>query len=267
MAAGDGGTYEVIIARYGTRTASRREVFLNYEVYGEADGRIEMDYFFWVIRNRMRTVVLDTGFSRAEGVARGGRTILVDPMEAFRSLGVHPADRPVVVVSHAHYDHIGNLDHFDESQVVIAASELEFWNGAHGRRAQFRHAIDPAGMDALNRAAKEGRVLTFEDHHHLAPGIEIIRVGGHTPGQSMVRVLTTEGWVLLASDAIHYYEEYERDMPSVAASSLVDMYAAFDSVRQMESSGQVVHLVTGHDPRTFDRFVTRGTCAVIGSVS
>jgi len=245
--------YEVVIVRYGTRSARRSEVFLNYSLYGEPDGPIEMDYFFWVVRNEARTIVVDTGFSRGGGEARG-RTMLTDPLEMLASLGVDLGRAPTVVVSHAHYDHIGNLAHFDHSTVVVAEAELEFWNGPHGGRAQFRRSVENEELAALDRAVDEGRVVMFGDRYTVASGVEVIRVGGHTPGQSVILVQTTAGPVLLASDAIHYYEEYERDMPFVSAANLIAMYSGFDIVRSMVDAGQVRHLVTGHDPNTLATF-------------
>lgn len=246
-------TYEVVIARYGTRRTNRSDVFLNYPVYGEPDGPIEMDYFFWLVRNEARTIVVDTGFSRSGGDARG-RTMLADPMELLSSLGVDVASGPTVVVTHAHYDHIGNLARFARSPIVVAEAELEFWNGPHGRRAQFHHSVEDEELAALDRAVDAGRVVTFGDRHTVASGVDVVRVGGHTPGQSMVVVETTAGPVLLTSDAVHYYEEYERDMPFVSAADLVEMYAGFDLVRSMVDTGQVRHLVTGHDPSTLATF-------------
>ncbi len=64
--------------------------------------------------------------------------------------------------------------------------------------------------------------------------------------------------MLLASDAIHYYEEYERDMPFVAVADLVAMYGGFDLIRAMVAEGSVQHLVSGHDPDTLARFTPMG---------
>ena len=36
------------------------------------------------------------------------------------------------------------------------------------------------------------------------------RIGGHTHGLQCVRVHTRRGWVVLASDASHYYEHFEQ---------------------------------------------------------
>ena len=51
----------VLAVRYGTRQATAREVFLNYHAYGEPDRTLGMDYFFWVVRDEHRTVVVDCG--------------------------------------------------------------------------------------------------------------------------------------------------------------------------------------------------------------
>jgi glyoxylase-like metal-dependent hydrolase (beta-lactamase superfamily II) len=249
----NGGEYEVLVVRYGTRSATRSEVYLNYGVYGEPDGPMGMDYYCWVVRNAERTVLVDTGFSRAGGDARG-RTTLIDPREALAGLGVHAEDAPAVVVTHAHYDHIGNLAHFARSPVVIAQAELDFWGGPYGGRPQFRHSVEDAELAALAEAASDGRVRAFTGRHQLADGIEVIQVGGHTPGQSVVLVRTADGPVLLASDAVHYYEELDRQMPFALVASLVDMYAAFDTIGAMLADGRAAHLVSGHDPDTLGRF-------------
>ncbi|MGD9961394.1 N-acyl homoserine lactonase family protein [Nocardioides sp.] len=243
-------TYEVVIVKYGTRQTTRSEVFLNYPVYGEPDGPIGMDYFFWVARNETRTVVIDTGFSRSGGSQRN-RTMLVDPLECFEALGLEVADEPPVVVTHGHYDHIGNLGHFARSPVIVARREVEFWAGPHGRRAQFHHSVEDTELADLQAAVDSGRAVLFDDDYTVADGIEVRRVGGHTPGQSVVTVRTSQGVVLLASDAVHYYEELDREMPFVSVANLVDMYAGFTTVNAMLAGGEVDHLVTGHDPSTF----------------
>ncbi len=258
----DGGdTYEVVIVKYGTRAALRSEVFLNYAQYREPDGPIGMDYFFWVLRNEARTIVVDTGFSPRGGASRG-RTQLAGVGELFVAVGVDAAEGPPVVLTHAHYDHAGNLDLFSSSPVLMAAKELEFWSGRHANRTLFHHSVDDENLAHLQKIRAEGRLELFERSYALAPGIDLLEVGGHTPGQTVVVVKTRDGPVLLASDAVHYYEELERDMPFSSVADLVEMYAAFDTVRSLLDAGDARYLVTGHDPGTLDRF-----CATEGPLS
>lgn len=246
-------TYEVVIARYGTRETTRSEVYLNYPLYHEPDGPIGMDYFVWVIRNAERTVLVDTGFSTAGGAART-RTMLIHPTEIWAALGIDPATAPPIVLTHAHYDHTGNLDHFPGSRIIVAASELEFWDGVHAQRTLFHHSVEDEDLAVLRAARDEGRVEAFAGSCAVAPGIDVIEVGGHTPGQSIVLVQTSDGPVLLASDAIHYYEELDRDMLFTSVADLTQMYGGFDTVKAMLADGRARHLVSGHDPATLQRF-------------
>jgi glyoxylase-like metal-dependent hydrolase (beta-lactamase superfamily II) len=260
--------YEVIIVRYGTRSTTRSEVYLNHQLYHEADGPIDMDYFVWVVRNDARTILVDTGFSH-EGGARRGRTTLVPPADAWRALGIEPSDAPPIVLTHAHYDHVGNITHFPDSPIVIAAAELDFWSGPHAHHPLFAHSVEDDELAALRAAHRAGRVRIFTGSITVAPGVEMIQVGGHTPGQSVVRVQTAEGPVLLASDAVHYYEELERDMPFTSVADLVEMYDGFARIRSLVADGAVRHVVSGHDPATLSRFTPLGEplpglAAVIG---
>lgn len=246
-------TYQVTIVKYGTRSTTRAEVYLNYQLYKQENAAMEMDYFFWVVRGEGRTVVVDTGFSPQGGMSRN-RTLLADVPGLFKHFGVDAGSSPPVVLTHAHYDHAGNLGLFGTSEVFMARSELEFWTGKHARRTMFHHSVDEEGLALLGQLNDEGRLRLFDNHCEVVPGVEVVRVGGHTPGQCVVKVPTTEGTVLLASDAVHYYEEYERDMLFMSVSNLVDMYEGFDSIRSMVQSGEVDHVVAGHDPATLARF-------------
>ena len=240
-------TYEIVIVNYGRRPAMKSEVFLNYSVYGEPDSQVGMDYYLWVIRNADTTVVVDTGFSRAGGESRG-RDLLIEPVAALAALGIEPSDAPPVVVTHAHYDHIGNLAAFDRSPIVMAGAEWGFWSGSHRRRPLFHHSIEEIELAELAAAIEAGRVTLFQDSTTVAPGVEVIRVGGHTPGQSVVKVPTSTGVVLLASDAVHYDEELELDRPFAHLADVAGTYEALDQIRDWRATGAVSLVVSGHDP-------------------
>lgn len=245
-------SYEVMAVRYATRVTRAAEVYLNFHTYGDADHALVMDYFFWVIRNANRTVVVDTGFTPAVGEPRG-RSMTCPVPEGLSRLGIDPASVDTVVVTHGHYDHTGNLGLFNRALFVMSARELDFWSGPIARRFQFAHSAEWQDIQALQRLEANGRLKRMAGTQLIAPGITAIEVGGHTPGQLIVIVDGEGGPVLLASDAVHYYEEVDLDRPFLMVADLPRMYEAFDTVSKI-AGHQGTALVAGHDPAVFDRF-------------
>ena len=84
----------------------------------------------------------------------------------------------------------------------------------------------------------------------MAPGITAVRVGGHAPGQLVFEVAGEHGQVVLASDAIHYDDELERERPFGIFSDLADMYRGYATLRRYAASGATV--VPGHDPSVME---------------
>jgi glyoxylase-like metal-dependent hydrolase (beta-lactamase superfamily II) len=237
--------YDIVVVKYGSRVARRSEVFLHHAATGTPDAEIGMDYFFWIVRNTDRTFLVDTGFAAATG-RRRGRTVHADPLELATELAAGPADAPEIIVTHAHYDHIGNLAAYADSRILIARDELAFSQSPMATRGEFGVFTEAEELRALGQADRDGRVIAIDDGFEPAPGIRLLVVGGHTPGQLMVEVATAHGTVLLAADALHYTEELERDLPFINLADLAQVYAAFDLIRDAERAG--TRVIAGHDP-------------------
>lgn len=244
-------TYEVLALRYASRMTSRAQVFLNYHLYNEPDAPMRMDYYVWVVRNGTRTIVVDTGYGESGGRNRD-RGHLVHPTRLLRQAGVDAAAVEVLAITHAHYDHIGNLESFPAARIRIARSERDFWRGPTADRFLFHHACEATELAELEKAGAEGRIDAFDGRTEVAPGIEMIETGGHTHGQSILTVPTDEGLVVLASDAAHYYEEIERDRPFVIVDDLDRMYRGFDLLRSLVKDRQAI-VLPGHDPDVMRR--------------
>ena len=249
------GQYEVLAVRYGTRQTTAAEAYLNYHSYGEPDRALGMDYFFWVARNSRRTILIDAGFSPAGGAARG-RTVLADLAASLSEAQVDPDAVGQVIVTHAHYDHIGGLPALGQTEVVMTRREYDFWTSPMAARQAFAHSAEPAEIAYLRELKTRGQLGLVDGAYQAAPGIELIEVGGHTPGQAIVLVSTAAGRVLLTSDAVHYYQELERDRPFSIVADLPAMYAGFDTIRDIASEGQT-SVVAGHDPDVLNRFPGR----------
>ncbi len=245
--------WTVTAVRYGTLPSTLAGLYYRWGVYGDPDGAQSLDYFFYLLRDETgRTVLIDCGFRPDEGERRG-RTCLIAPLEALVRLGVQPDDVDRVIVSHLHYDHIGNLHAFERADLVVPARELEFWTSRRAREPHFWMHIDPADVQRVADARDSGRVIEIAGTSTIEPGITAIEVGGHSPGQQMLLVNTPSGKRVLASDAIHLYEEFERRRPFAVIVDLDEMYSAYELAATLSGEHDAI-VVPGHDPLVAQRF-------------
>jgi glyoxylase-like metal-dependent hydrolase (beta-lactamase superfamily II) len=241
----------VVAVCYGERESTLAEVYYRWASYGEPDGPLGMAYYFWVLEPPDGPpIVVDSGFSPQLGAAKG-RDCTCEPAAALARLGVDPAAVRQVVVTHLHYDHIGNLDLFGEAELIVAQRELDFWTSPIAARPHFAEHTDPAAVAGLARASADGRVRAVDEELEVAPGVVALRVGGHSPGQLVLSVSTAGGGVVLASDAVHYYDELETERPFAVLHDLADVYRAYDTVRGLAAGGR--DLIPGHDPLVMER--------------
>jgi glyoxylase-like metal-dependent hydrolase (beta-lactamase superfamily II) len=240
--------FEVYAVRYATREARRDEQFYGHDPH---DGPMPMDYFVWAAVSADHTVVVDAGFT-AEVAARRGRQLLRHPAEGLEALGIDCARVPYVVLTHLHYDHIGDLGAFPTSTFVVQEEEMAFWTGRYAGRGQFRTLVETDDILYLVQENFRGRLLFAAGSREIVPGIEVHRAGGHSAGLQVVRVKTGRGYVVLASDATHFYANIEQDHPHSIVSDLAQMYGAFDLVRSLADSP--AHVVPGHDALVMERF-------------
>lgn len=240
--------YEVFALRYAMRDAMRSDHFIGGDPH---DGPMPMDYFLWVIRGPDRVVVVDCGFT-AEVAAQRQRTFLRCPADSLQLLGVHAGDVKDVVLTHLHYDHVGNLHRFPAAEFHLQEPDLHFAVGRHMRYAHMRQAFaveDVVGLVRLNYA---GRVRLYNGPVELCPGITLHPAPGHSAGLQFVCVNTRRGVVVLASDVAHFYENMEECRPFPICVSVADALESFDRVRTAAPSMQ--HIVPGHDPLVMRRY-------------
>jgi len=244
--------YEVIAVRYGTVVATRSALYLHWDAYGEPDGDERLDYFFYVLRRGGDAIVLDTGFHPDAGERRG-RTCLIHPRDALSGLGIDPGGVSRVILSHLHYDHAGNVDLFPHARVFVPERELSFWTSDTARHPQFSRHVEEAAIAQVISLERQGRVDRYDGSRVLAPGIRAITVAGHSPGQQVFVVETAAGPIVLASDAAHFYDELEYDRPFGIVVDLVEMYAAYETLRELRRE-LGADVVPGHDPRVTERY-------------
>jgi glyoxylase-like metal-dependent hydrolase (beta-lactamase superfamily II) len=240
--------YEVYAVKYAHHARRAAENFIGGDPH---DGPMPLDYFVWLIRGAGRETVVDTGFSAAMGMKRQ-RDHLRCPTEGLRMLDCDASAVKDVVVTHLHYDHIGNFDLFPAATFHLQDLEMNYATGRHMAHPVFRGAYEVEEVVGMVRRAYAGRVKFHDGDGELAPGISLHLIGGHTMGLQVVRVATRRGWVVLASDASHFYANMEQVRPFPIVFNVADMVEGYAHLRALADSP--AHIIPGHDPLVLERY-------------
>ena len=244
--------YQVYAVKYGERAARRPEHFIGGDRH---DVAMPMDYFVWAIVGQDRTWVVDTGFSRQDGEGRG-RTFLRSAAEGLALIGVDAASVGDVILTHLHYDHVGGFDQFPAARFHVQDREMAFATGRHMTRKALRHGFTAEQVGALVVEVYRDRVVFHDGDEVLAPGLSLHLIGGHTAGLQAVRVHTAIGWIVLASDAAHYYDHLDQNRPFTTVLDVGAMLEGHDTVRQLADHPDWA--VPGHDPAVLVRYPAAG---------
>jgi glyoxylase-like metal-dependent hydrolase (beta-lactamase superfamily II) len=243
--------HEIYALKYAHHPRRASENFLDGKPFDAHDGPMPLDFFVWLVRGPAGDIVVDTGFSAAVAKRRA-RDHLRCPGEALRALGVDAGAVQHVVVTHLHYDHVGNFELFPAATFHLQDLEMRYATGRHMADPRYGGAFDVEDVVGMVRRAYAGRVRFHDGDAELFPGLSLHLVGGHTLGLQVVRVHTRRGWVVLASDAAHYYANLEQERPYPIVFSVPDMVAGYRRVRQLADSPG--HIIPGHDPLVLARY-------------
>jgi glyoxylase-like metal-dependent hydrolase (beta-lactamase superfamily II) len=240
--------YEVYAIKYAHHERRASENFIGGDPH---DGPMPLDYFVWLIRGEGREIVVDTGFSAATG-ARRRREHIRCPTEGLRALDVDAGNVEDVVITHLHYDHVGNFDLFPAATFHLQDREMQYATGRHMAQPVFSGAFDVEDVVGMVRNTYAGRVRFHDGDTELAPGVSLHFIGGHTMGLQVVRVATRRGNVVLASDASHFYANLEQVRPFPIVFSVADMVEGYARLRALADSP--AHIIPGHDPLVLARY-------------
>ncbi len=241
-------TYEVYAIRYASHARRASENFLGGDPH---DGPMPIDFFVWAIVSKERTFVVDTGFN-PEMARKRNRELIRTPVEGLKMIGIEPSQVRDVIITHMHYDHAGCLDQFPNAKYHVQDREMAFCTGRHMCNGVTRFPFEASDVTSMVERIFEGRVEFHDGDDELAPGVTLHHIGGHSMGLQVVRVRTRRGWVVVASDASHFYANMEQGRPYPIVYNVGEMLEGFKTVYRLAESPN--HVIPGHDPRVLVRY-------------
>lgn len=241
---------------FAVRYAHRESALRCEHFYGRVASDQEpmpIDYFVWLlVSSTGRAILVDGGFTALEARLRD-REYLAPPLHTINQLGIDEGDISDMILSHLHYDHTGLIGSLSNTQIHVQESEIAFWVGPAAHKSEYSRLANADDIARLVKLNLAGNVAIHKGDASLCDAVHLYHVGGHTPGSQVVHVSLGGGKVVvLASDASHFYENLESDLPDAIIHCLSDVYAGFQRIRQLTGSEGV--FVPGHDPKVLDRF-------------
>ncbi len=241
--------YEIVALRYATlaeRTQGETFIFPD-----DHAAPMPIDYYIWAIRGEGRTIVLDIGFDEPSARARGRRWI-ASPLDLLRGIGIGPETVEEVVISHMHWDHAGNFTGFPRARFHLQEAEMAYCTGRCMCHERLRFPFEVEHVTQAVRHVFADRVMFHRGEAEVAPGITLHLVGGHSGGLQIMRVPTARGWVVLASDATHYWANIRKRNPFVLLHNLEAMLDGWVTCERLSDGPD--HIIPGHDPLVRARF-------------
>lgn len=180
----------------------------------------------WLLQAADRLVLVETG-------PPSYKTLLA---KKFSEAGLNFSDITDVLITHAHWDHLGNAEVFDQAQFWLSSREYEWVTNGKG---------DLFVSRALFDAMPTSRISLVADEREIFPGVTAHLAPGHTPGHLIYEVRGRQSNYLFLGDAAKNLTELSEKQQD----SALDHATSATSLHKIERLAQDLKavVVPGHD--------------------
>ncbi len=169
----------------------------------------------------------------------------------LKAIGYKPEDVDYVVFTHLHLDHTGHAYLFRDSKAAIVLHKKELTHALYSIWIGRPGAYVPSDIEQLRGA----NLHPFEGAHlELLPGIDLIWVGGHTPGSTMVKVETKAGnTYIFTGDIVHLPIELEVEAKGWLLGDYEEYITALKKLKLLLKRPRTYAIIP-HDPELFKKY-------------
>jgi glyoxylase-like metal-dependent hydrolase (beta-lactamase superfamily II) len=198
------------------------------------EGYVKLPYCYVLVRGNDHVALVDVGYNHKDFGQHLGKKFGVEnwrsPKQVLAEFDLTPEDVDTVFITHAHFDHFGNVEDFPNAKFYMQREEIEKWIWAMSLPDRMRWmmiAVDPGDILRAVNLAAQGRLTLIEGSvENVLPGIDLhLARDSHTFGSMWVTVhndgkaVSEDTWVL-AGDLVYQFANLKNDGSVVGVDSM-----------------------------------------------
>jgi N-acyl homoserine lactone hydrolase len=233
-----------------------------------------LTFTYLVLKSQEHTVMVDVGYNYEDyGRELADKFGVVDwqpPEKVLAKIGLKPEDIDIILLTHAHFDHMGNLMAFPNARYYLQRKEISEWVWALSLPKKFSFisaATDPNDVTNAIKLGASGRMTFVDgDKENVLPGIDLHPVyDSHTFGSQLI-VINNESagdqkdrWVVAGDNCYAYENLLGIDNCGVylpvgfGVGNLVNMTMSLDKMMEFVG-GNIERIIIGHEPKSWEHF-------------
>ncbi|WP_446038269.1 MBL fold metallo-hydrolase [Streptomyces sp. SID1121] len=180
---------------------------------GADDTMVHVAMQTWLLRSGGRTILVDTGVgnNKTRPAVAAWDHLDLDYLGNLARAGVRPEDVDLVVNTHLHVDHVGWntrlvdgawVPTFTNATYLMPRADFAFWNPADNPSVA-GGVNENVFEDSVAPVHAAGQVQLWEGSHTIDEHLSLEAAPGHTPGSSVVKLMSGGERALLAGDMLH----------------------------------------------------------------
>jgi N-acyl homoserine lactone hydrolase len=217
--------------------------------------KLEVPCIIWYIQGADKKIMVDTGPCDPDWSNKYHFPMIrskgQEPRNAMKKVGLDPKEIDIVILSHLHWDHAFNNHLFPNATFYVQKEELKY---AIAPLPVHMKGYESVAIGMSPDYITKTKYTIINGDLEIVPGVSVVLTPGHSPGSMCVKVETSKGPYLIASDTLPLFENWNNPVahiPRLPGAIHVGLVEYFESLEKMDKITDLV--LPGHDPLVFDK--------------
>lgn len=208
--------------------------------------------YFWLLKDpNGRNILVDAGWIDSTHTKKN----FIRPDSILRQLNISPQEISDIIITHPHYDHIGGISLFPNARIWMNQDDYEYLIGPAWEKGGDSTGFTRQDVINIKTINSLGRLkLVKGDNIEIMPGIKAFTGSTHTYENIylLVNSNSERNKILLASDAIWFYMNIEKELPISLCFDTAKNVKAIKRMKTLVSNPNLI--IPGHDISLISKF-------------